>query len=107
MKEKIVEIHLRVSENEKKKLQKNAKKSGLSLSSYLRKIGLKKEIYPIPEKEFYKIYIDICKLRSNIYELGKDKIVSDLEQMSKNFLDIYYSKNDGDDDNGNNKNMGN
>lgn len=107
MKEKIVEIHLRVSENEKKKLQKNAKKSGLSLSSYLRKIGLKKEIYPIPDKEFYKIYIDICKLRSNIYELGKDKIVSDLEQMSKNFLDIYYSKNDGDDDNGNNKNMGN
>ena len=91
----------------RKSYKKMQKKSGLSLSSYLRKIGLKKEIYPIPDKEFYKIYIDICKLRSNIYELGKDKIVSDLEQMSKNFLDIYYSKNDGDDDNGNNKNMGN
>lgn len=107
MKEKIVEIHLRVSENEKKKLQKNAKKNGLSLSSYLRKIGLKKEIYPIPDKEFYRTYIDICKLRSNIYELEKDKIVSDLEQMSKKFLDIYYSKNNGDDDSGDNKNLGN
>ena len=79
----------------------------MSLSSYLKKIGLKKEIYPIPDKEFYRIYIDICKLRSNIYELEKDKIVSDLEQMSKKFLDIYYSKNNGDDDSGDNKNLGN
>ncbi len=106
MKEKIVEIHLRVSENEKKKLQRNAKKSGLSLSSYLRKVGLKKEIYPIPDKEFYKIYLDICTLKSNIYRLEKDKIIQNLEQMSKKFLDIYYSKSDGDEDNGNNKNMG-
>ena len=30
MKEKTTEIHIRVNENEKKKLQKNAKKSGLS-----------------------------------------------------------------------------
>lgn len=107
MKNKLVEIHLRVSENEKKKLQRNAKNSGTSLSSYLRKVGLKKEIYPIPDKEFYKIYIDICTLKSNIYKLEKDKIIQNLEQMSKKFLDIYYSKNNGDDDNGNDKNMGN
>lgn len=107
MKEKTVEIHIRVSENEKKKLQKNAKKSGLSLSSYLRKVGLKKEIYPIPDKEFYKIYIDICTLKTNIYKLEKDKIIENLEQILKEFLDIYYSKSNGDDDNGDNKNMGN
>lgn len=107
MKNKLVEIHLRVSENEKKKLQRNAKNSGTSLSSYLRKVGLKKEIYPIPDKEFYKIYIDICTLKSNIYKLEKDKIIQNLEQMSKKFLDIYYLKNNGDDDNGNDKNMGN
>ena len=69
MKQKTVEIHIRVSENEKKKLQKNAKKSALSLSSYLRKVGLKKEIHPIPDKKFYKIYIDICTLKTNIYKL--------------------------------------
>lgn len=101
MTNKMVEIHIRVSENEKKKLQKNAKKSGLSLSSYLRKVGLKKEIYPIPDKEFYKIYLDICTLKSNIYRLEKDEIIKNLEQMSKKFLDIYYSKNNGDDENGN------
>ena len=45
-----------VSENEKKKLQRNAKKSNLNLSSYLRKSGLQKEIYSIPDEELRKIY---------------------------------------------------
>lgn len=90
MKNKIAEIHLRVSENEKKKLQKNAKKSGLYLSTYLRKIGLEKEIYPIPDKEFYKIYIDICQLKNDIDRLEKDKIKKYLELIEKKFLDIYY-----------------
>ena len=49
MQEKIVDIHIRVSENEKKKLQQKAKKSKLSLSNYLRKTGLKQKIYPIPD----------------------------------------------------------
>ena len=107
MKNKKVEIHLRVSENEKKKLERNAKNSGTNLSSYLRKVGLKKEIYPIPDKEFYKIYIDICKVKSNVNRLEKEKIIQCLEIIEKKFLDIYYSKNNGDDEAGNDKNMGN
>ncbi len=106
MKNKKVEIHLRVTENEKKKLERNAKNSGTSLSAYLRKVGLKKDIYPIPDKEFYKIYIDICKVKNNIYRLEKDKIIQCLELIEREFLDIYYSKNKGDDDIGDNKNMG-
>ena len=102
MKEKIVEIHLRVSTKEKKQLQKKAKKSGLNLSTYIRKVGLEKEIYPIPDKEFYEIYIDICKLKTNINKLDKDNITKCLELIEKNFLNIYYSKNNGDDENGNN-----
>lgn len=39
--------------------------------------------------------------------MEKDKIIEDLEQILKKFLDIYYSKSNGDDDNGDNKNMGN
>ena len=105
MKNKMVEIHLIVSEKEKKKMQRNAKNSGTNLSAYLRKVGLEKEINPVPDKEFYKIYVDICKLKSSIYKVEKDKIVKCLEAISKNFLDIYYSKNTGDDENGNNENM--
>lgn len=60
MRTKNVGINIRVDEKEKRNLERKAKKSGLSLSAYLRKVGLEKEIYPIPDKEFYKVYIDKC-----------------------------------------------
>ena len=41
MRNRTIGINVRVNENEKKKLKRNAKKSGLSLSAYLRKSGLK------------------------------------------------------------------
>lgn len=100
MRNRITGINVRVNENEKKKLQKNAKKSGLSLSAYLRKTGLKQEIYPIPNKDFYKIYLDICKVKDNIYNVELEKIEQCLAIIEKNFLEIYNSKSSGD-DNGN------
>ena len=102
MKEKQVQICIRLNQKEKKILQRKAKKSGLSLSSYLRKVGLEKEIYPIPDKEFYKVYIDICKVKNAIDEtLPIEKIKQCLEIISNEFLDIYNSKR-GDDEDGNN-----
>ena len=97
MRNRTTGINVRVNENEKKKLQKNAKKSGLSLSAYLRKTGLKQEIYPIPNKDFYKIYLDICKVKDNIYKVELEKIEQCLAIIEKNFLEIYNSKSSGDD----------
>lgn len=97
MRNRTTGINVRVNENEKKKLQKNAKKSGLSLSAYLRKTGLKQEIYPIPNKDFYKIYLDICKVKDNIYNVELEKIEQCLAIIEKNFLEIYNSKSSGDD----------
>ena len=102
MKEKSIEIHIRVNENEKKKLQKNAKKSGLSLSAYMRKVGLKQEIISIPDKNFYEIYLDICKVRNNIFNVKIENIEKCLEVIENRFLEIYYSKNNGDDGDGSN-----
>ncbi len=101
LKEKSTEICIRTNENEKKKLQKNAQKSGLSLSAYLRRVGLKQEIFSIPDKDFYKIYVDICKVKDNLYKMDLEKIERCLEIIEKNFLEIYNSKNGGV-DNGNN-----
>lgn len=95
MKEKATEICIRVSENEKKKLQRSAKKSGLSLSSYLRKVGLKEEIYSIPDKEFYKIYVAISDLKTEIFNINIYEINSKLEQIKRDFLSIYNSKKVG------------
>ena len=65
MRNRSVGINVRVNEKEKKKLQRNAKKSGLTLSAYLRKTGLGQKIYEIPDENFYKVYTGIVELKMN------------------------------------------
>lgn len=67
------------------------------MSAYLRKTGLKQEIYPMPNKDFYKIYLDICKIKDNLYNVELEKIEQCLTIIEKDFLEIYNSKNSGDD----------
>lgn len=98
MQEKTQQILIRVSPKEKKKLERNAKKSGLSLSSYLRKTGLKEEIYSIPDKDFYKIYVEISELKSKLFDTNIYDINADLEQIKRHFLEIYNSEKGGDND---------
>lgn len=106
MRNRTIGINVRVSENEKKKLQKNAKKSNLNLSSYLRKSGLQKEIYEIPDEELRKIYAKIVELKNEFPYMSNEEIKEKIAKMQSDFLDIYNYKKDGD-DNGNNENMGN
>ena len=91
MRTKNVGINIRVDEKEKRNLERKAKKSGLSLSAYLRKVGLEKEIYPIPEKEFYIIYTQISNLKNKIYGLSTETIIACLEKIKSNFIEIYNS----------------
>ena len=106
MRNRTIGINVRVSENEKKKLQRNAKKSNLKLSSYLRKVGLQQKIYEIPDEELRKIYAGIVELKNKFQYMSDEEIKERIEKMQSDFLDIYNYKKDGD-DNGNNKNMGN
>ena len=106
MRNRTIGINVRVSENEKKKLKRNAKKSGLNLSAYLRKCGLQQEIYAIPDEYTYKIYTGIVELKNEFPYLNNEEINEKITKMQSDFLDIYNYKKDGD-DNGNNKNMGN
>ena len=101
MKEKQVQICIRLNQKEKKILQRKAKKSGLSLSSYLRKVGLEKEIYSIPDKEFYKIYLQLSSLKNELYKLQTEEISAYIEVIKRNFLEIYNS-NKGEKEDGNN-----
>ena len=106
MRNRTIGINVRVSENEKKKLKRNAKKSGLNLSAYLRKCGLQQEIYAIPDENIYKIYTGIVDLKNEFPYLNNEEINEKITKMQSDFLDIYNYKKDGD-DNGNNENMGN
>ena len=81
-----------MSENEKKKLQKNAKKSNLNLSSYLRKAGLQKKIYSIPDEELRKIYNGIVELKNEFSYMNDEEIKEKITKMQSDFLDIYNYK---------------
>lgn len=106
MRNRSIGINVRVSEKEKKKLQRNAKKSGLTLSAYLRKTGLGQEIYEIPDENFYKVYTGIVELKNEFSTMNdEEEIKEKLTKIQSDFLDIYNHKKDGD-ENGDNKNMG-
>ena len=106
MRNRTIGINVRVSENEKKKLQKNAQKANLKLSSYLRKVGLQQKIYAIQDEELRKIYAGIVELKNEFPYMNNEEIKEKIAKMQSDFLDIYNYKKDGD-DNDNNENMGN
>ena len=107
MRNRTIGINVRVSESEKKKLKRNAKKSVLNLSAYLRKSGLKQEIYAIPDENIYKIYTGIVELKNEFPYMNDEEIKEKITKMQSDFLNIYNYKKDGDDVDGNNENMGN
>ena len=108
MRNRSVGINVRVNEKEKKKLQRNAKKSGLTLSVYLRKTGLGQKIYEIPDENFYKVYTGIVELKNEFSaKYDEEEIEEKITKIQSDFLDIYNHKDNGDDENGDNKNMGN
>ena len=95
MRNRTVEINVRVNETEKKKLQRNAKKSGLSLSAYLRKTGLNQEIYEIPNRKLQDIYTLICQIKDNLYKIDLDRIDNGMEQVKEKFLEVFNPTKDG------------
>ena len=78
-------INVRVSENKKKKLQRNAKKSNLNLSSYLRKSGLQKEICSIPDEELRKVYNGIIELKNEFPYMSDEEIKDKITKMQSDF----------------------
>ncbi len=101
MRNRTVGINVRVTEKEKKIITKNAKKSGLSTSSFLRKCGLKQKIFPAIDEDIRNIYdklIDLkCVLDVESLEEIKEKIVG----LQSDLLDLMNYKKAGDED-GNN-----
>ena len=63
-------INIRVTEAEKRKLESMAAYCGLSLSEYLRKLGLGFEPRPALGEDFYQCYYRLCDLCNR--ELSED-----------------------------------
>ena len=98
MRKRQVGINIRVTENEKRKLELNARRCNLSLSAYIRKLGLWHEVQALPQKKLYQIYKSISYLEDDLDVLSKEQIKENLQDIKSKMLEVYLSEAQGDDD---------
>lgn len=83
MRSKTFGINVRVTEQEKAKLLQNADFCSLSLSEYLRRLGLGKEVKAAVTEKEYRVFRMVNDLKENIEHTEKEEIVHRLDQILK------------------------
>ena len=105
MRERNIIINIRVTDKEKKALERSAKRAGLSLSAFLRKAGLNEKIFVKPSASLFKAYEATERLLKMFHSFSKGDIEVCLIDIEEKLLDAYHEKEA--DSGGDNKNMGN
>lgn len=75
MRSKTLGINVRVTTTEKEKLIQNANFCSLSLSEYLRRLGLGKDIEATIREKDYRVFRLLKQLKSDTGLLEKDEII--------------------------------
>lgn len=75
MRSKTLGINVRVTEEEKEKLQQNASYCLLSLSEYLRRLGLGKDVKAATDEKIYKTFRLVRQLKRDLNSLEKSEIL--------------------------------
>ena len=86
MRSKTLGINVRVTEEEKEKLQQNARCCLLSLSEYLRRLGLGKDVKAATNEKIYKTFRLVRQLKKDLDSLEKSEILyrlSVIEELLK------------------------
>ena len=81
MRSKNYGINVRVTEQEKQKLLENARFCSLSLSEYLRRLGLGKEVNAAIRERDYRLFRMLNGLKAELPQLQKEEIISRLEAI--------------------------
>ena len=81
MRSKNYGINVRVTEQEKQKLLENARFCSLSLSEYLRRLGLGKEVRAAITERDYHLFRMLNGLKAELPQLQKEEILSRLEAI--------------------------
>ena len=74
MRSKTLGINVRVTPAEKEKLSENAFYCGLSLSEYLRRLGLGKDVKAATDEKIYKTFRLIRQLKKDFDSLERNEI---------------------------------
>ena len=86
MRSKTLGINVRVTSAEKEKLSENAFYCGLSLSEYLRRLGLGKDVKAATDEKIYKTFRLIRQLKMDFESLERSEIlhrISTIEDFLK------------------------
>lgn len=92
-------IQVRVTEQEKRKLERQARRCGLSLSGYLRRVGAGKPATAFPRQRFQTLYQQVNVLRGNLTTQPMERTAAQLDELAGLILTAYTS---GDVDDGDN-----
>lgn len=92
-------IQVRVTEQEKRRLERQAKRCGLSLSGYLRRVGIGKAAVAFPSQRFRDLYRQVNGLRENLAAQPMERTAAQLDELAGQLLTVYTygSADDGND----------
>ena len=83
MRNKTLGINVRVTPQEKEKLLKNADYCALSLSEYLRRLGLGKDVEATIREKDYRLFRQLKKLSAAIPQLEMNEIIRCIDAILK------------------------
>ena len=75
MRSKTLGINVRVTAAEKEKLSENAFYCGLSLSEYLRRLGLGRNVKAATDEKIYKAFQMVRQLKKDFDSLERSEII--------------------------------
>ena len=81
MRSKTLGINVRVTPEEKAKLLKNASYCALSLSEYLRRLGLGKEVEATIREKEYRVFRKLKQLKADCEQLETSEIARRIDEI--------------------------
>ncbi len=95
-------IQVRVTEQEKRQLKRQARRCGLSLSGYLRRADGGKAVTAVPSQRFRDLYQQVNSLRGNLRTQPPEQTEAQLDELAGQLLSVYTS---GGTDDGSNEDL--
>lgn len=90
MRERAIAINIRVTETEKRKMERNSKLCGVSLSAYLRKVALGKEVRAVAPQSFYEVYRQVKVLKAGWKTSSEATVDRAFELLEQSILNAYH-----------------
>lgn len=97
MRQRTCAVHVRVSEKEKQYICRNARRCGLSLSAYLRKCSLGKDVYSAVPPALYRAYGQLLWLQQEWTSMPPDAVAEQLQTIAHAMMQTcFHMEKEGD-----------